>query len=87
MHVLPTFHLLEGIESLLNILVELHERILFLLGALSHNGVCMMALYSRGGFSMTELTNFRRLLGLVEEKIGTSLRVRVVEGHCLLLTN
>ena len=89
MHVLPAFHLLEGIERLLDILVKLHERILLLLGALGHDGVGVVALNSRGGFLMTEteLTNFRRLLRLVENKIATPVRVRVVHSHSLLLTN
>ena len=86
MHVLPQFDLLEGTKSFLDILVELHEHILLLLSTLSHYGVVMVALNPWGGFWLTKLTNFRRLLRLVENEIA-ALRVRVMHGHSLLLTN
>ena len=88
MHVLPAFHLLEGIERFLDRLVKLHEHFLFLWIALGDYCVGVMALHvSRGGFSLTtELANFGWLLRLVEDWIAASLRVGVMHRHGLLVT-
>ena len=86
MHVMPHFDFLEGTERLLDILVEFHQHFLFLFSAFGQLSVSVMTLNPRGGLWVSELTYFRRLLRLVENKIA-ALRVRVVHGHGRLLTN